>query len=206
MVARPRRAFDHAAAAGLLPRRATDRCAAWRSPSPRPVPARRERSPSRKSAPRAQQPLQLPALLQFVDPPERGDHLLAHHRALAPALDDLQIGAAGGSLLAEIRGGNPAPTQSRCAQYRCEPHRNQRQSAQNVALQHLVRPIARNHINALRQNRMRQLSKISLTAPFETGSEENPGAVDTAEASLCGTRALSPAYVSGRSEPSPAKG
>jgi hypothetical protein len=57
-----------------------------------------------KARPRAQQPLQLAAFLQLVDPSERGDHLLAHRDAFASALDDLQIGAAGGGLLAEIHG------------------------------------------------------------------------------------------------------
>jgi hypothetical protein len=37
----------------------------------------------------------LPARLQFVDPPERGDHLLANLVALAAVLHDLQIGAPG---------------------------------------------------------------------------------------------------------------
>ncbi len=57
-----------------------------------------------KARSRAQQPLQLPALPQLVDPPERGDHLLAHRRAFASALDDLQIGAAARGLPAEIHG------------------------------------------------------------------------------------------------------
>ena len=56
---------------------------------------------------RAQQPLQLPALAQILDAAERGDDLLAHCRALAPAFDDLQIGAAAGGLLAEIHGTEP---------------------------------------------------------------------------------------------------
>ena len=45
--------------------------------------------------------------LQLVDPPERRDHLLADRRALAPALDDLQIGATAGGFLAEVHGGEP---------------------------------------------------------------------------------------------------
>ena len=49
-----------------------------------------------------------PLSLQILDPPERRDHLLADRCALAPALDDLQIGAAARSLLAEIHGGKPA--------------------------------------------------------------------------------------------------
>ena len=49
----------------------------------------------RKARPRANQPFQLAARLQLVEPPERGDHLLAHLVAVAAALDDLQIGAPG---------------------------------------------------------------------------------------------------------------
>jgi hypothetical protein len=43
---------------------------------------------------RAQQPLQLPALAQILDAAERGDDLLAHLGAFAPAFDNLEIGAA----------------------------------------------------------------------------------------------------------------
>ena len=43
---------------------------------------------------RAQQPLQLSALTQILDAAERGDDLLAHRRAFAPAFDNLEIGAA----------------------------------------------------------------------------------------------------------------
>jgi len=57
-----------------------------------------------EARPGAEQPVQLPALLQILDPSERGDHLLADRRAFAPAFDDLQIGAAAGGLLAEIHG------------------------------------------------------------------------------------------------------
>ena len=43
---------------------------------------------------RAQQPLQLPAFAQILDPSERSDDLLTHRDAFATAFDDLQIGAA----------------------------------------------------------------------------------------------------------------
>src|SRR5271166_3826740 len=43
-----------------------------------------------------------------VKPPERGDHLLAHLIAVAAALDDLQIGAPGRGLAAEIHGDGSA--------------------------------------------------------------------------------------------------
>ena len=56
---------------------------------------------------RTQQPLQLPAFTQILDAAERGDDLLAHRRAFAPAFDDLEIGAAAGGLLAEIHGAEP---------------------------------------------------------------------------------------------------
>jgi len=111
MVARPRQALDHAPAARLLPHplegeRRTDapgrdcrRLAAVER-------VEHDRLVGKPRA-RAQQSLQLPALVEILDPPERGDHLLADRRALAPALDDLQIGAAAGGLLAEIHGGEP---------------------------------------------------------------------------------------------------
>jgi hypothetical protein len=42
--------------------------------------------------------------LQLVEPAEGGDDLLANGLALAPALDDLQVAASGGGLVAEIHG------------------------------------------------------------------------------------------------------
>jgi hypothetical protein len=45
---------------------------------------------------RPQQPFQLAALAQFLVAAERGDHLLTDLRAVAPALDDLEIGASAG--------------------------------------------------------------------------------------------------------------
>src|SRR5208283_5331703 len=115
-----RQALDHAPAARLLPH---------------PLEGERRTDPARRNdrglaavervehdglvgeaRARAQQALQLPALLQLVDPPEGGDHLLANGCALAPALDDLQIGATAGRLLAEIHGGDRTPTRLGCAQ------------------------------------------------------------------------------------------
>jgi hypothetical protein len=51
---------------------------------------------------RAQQPFQLAAGRKLVVPPERGDHLLANLFAVTSALDDLQIGAPGRGLAAEV--------------------------------------------------------------------------------------------------------
>ena len=62
----------------------------------------------RKARTRTHQPLQLAARLQLLETPERGDHLLAHLVAVAVALDDLQIGAAGRGLAAEVHGGGSA--------------------------------------------------------------------------------------------------
>ena len=47
----------------------------------------------RKPRARTHQPLQLTARLQFLETPERCDHLLTHFIAVAAALDDLQTGA-----------------------------------------------------------------------------------------------------------------
>src|ERR1700677_1760395 len=56
---------------------------------------------------RPQQPLQLPALAQIVQATERGDDLLAHRPVLATVLDNLEIGATAGGLLAEKHGAEP---------------------------------------------------------------------------------------------------
>ena len=61
-----------------------------------------------KARARAHQPLQLAARLQLLETPERGDHLLTHLVAVAAALDDLQIGAPGRGLAAEVHGGGSA--------------------------------------------------------------------------------------------------
>jgi hypothetical protein len=52
----------------------------------------------------SQKPLQLSALAQLLDTPERDDHLLTDLRAVAVAFDDLQIGAPAGGFLAEVHG------------------------------------------------------------------------------------------------------
>ena len=111
MLARARPALDHTLAACLLPHplegeRRTD--APGRDRRRLAAVERIEHDRLvREARSRAQKPLQLPALLRILDPPERRDHLLAHRGPLAPALDDLQIGAAAGGLLAEIHGGEP---------------------------------------------------------------------------------------------------
>ena len=59
------------------------------------------------AAKRAPDPQQsLPGVAQILDAAERGDHLLAHLRAVAAAFDDLEIGAAARGLLAEIHARN----------------------------------------------------------------------------------------------------
>ena len=98
MVARAGQALDHGPAAGLLPHplegeRRTDAARRDRRRLAAVERVEHDRLVG-EARPRAQKPLQLPALLQILDPPERGDNLLAHRRALAPALDDLQVGAA----------------------------------------------------------------------------------------------------------------
>jgi hypothetical protein len=70
--------------------------------------ARLPQASGRKSRTRAHQPLQLAARLQLVETPERGDHLLARLVAVAAALNDLQIGAPGRGLAAEVHGGGSA--------------------------------------------------------------------------------------------------
>ena len=108
MLARARQALDHAPAARLLPHplegeRRTDAPGRDRRRLATVERVEHDRLVG-KARPGAQEPLQLPARLQILDPPERGDHLLAHRGALAPAFDDLQIGAAARGLLAEIHG------------------------------------------------------------------------------------------------------
>src|SRR4029077_4267675 len=61
-----------------------------------------------KARTRAHQPFQLAARLQLIETTERGDHLLAHLATVAAALNDLQIGAPGRGLAAEIHGGSSA--------------------------------------------------------------------------------------------------
>jgi hypothetical protein len=101
--------FDRGATAGLLPQ--AFEC------QRRPDPSRRARRrlPGAdgldqhglfgEAGARSQQSLQLPALAENVEAAERGDHLLAHRSAFAPALDDLEVGAAAGGFLAEVHGG-----------------------------------------------------------------------------------------------------
>ena len=100
---------DHCPAAGLLPQPLEHQ--------PRPDPARgnlhcsfiagraQHHGLGRKSRARAQQPLELAARLQFLETPERRDHLLADLIAVAAALDDLQIGASGRGLAAKVHDG-----------------------------------------------------------------------------------------------------
>jgi hypothetical protein len=56
----------------------------------------------RKARTRAHQPLQLAARLQFLETPERSNYLLAHRLSVAATFNDLQIGAPGRGLAAEV--------------------------------------------------------------------------------------------------------
>jgi len=106
--AHARKALDRRPAAGLFPQPLERQR--------RPDPSRRDRRRLAaiervehdrlvsKARPGAEQPVQLPALLQILDPSERGDHLLADRCAFAPAFDDLQIDASARDLLAQIHG------------------------------------------------------------------------------------------------------
>ena len=100
--------FQHGATAGLFPQPLEDQ----RRPDPLDrhagglVVAHRLQDDGLGGEPgaRAQPPLQLAPRLQLVEPAEGGDDLLANGLALAPALDDLQVAASGGGLVAEIHG------------------------------------------------------------------------------------------------------
>src|SRR5208337_4506146 len=91
--------------------------------------------------------------------------LLAHRGALAPALDDLQIGATAGGLLAEIHGGEPGADSILVRTLSaCSPNKSTTIKAKRGTTISRSLPIAPNHINGLRRTPMRQLSKISQTA------------------------------------------
>ncbi len=53
---------------------------------------------------RGQQGIELPALLEVVEPPQRGDDPLSGASALPAVLDDLEVGAWAGGLGPEERG------------------------------------------------------------------------------------------------------
>src|SRR5271157_5449562 len=166
MLARARQAFDHTLAARLLPHPLEGE----RRPDAPGRDRRRLAAVERiehdrllgEARPRAQKPLQLPALLQILDPPERRDHLLAHCRARAPALDDLQIGATARGLLAEIHGGEldadsiVVRTDSASA-----PEKSRTICGKRGTTFLRPLPLAHIHINGLRAAPMLQLSKIS---------------------------------------------
>src|SRR5574337_1601864 len=167
MLAHAHQALDHAPAARLLPQslEGERRPDAARGDRRRlaPVEGVEHDGLVGEPRPRAQQPLQLSARLQVLDPPERGDHLLADRRAIAPALDDLQIGAAARGLLAEIHGGKPAADSM---PVRTDSVTNTEKSSKIAKLRGTTFPcprtLAHNHIKALHPCGVRQLSKISL--------------------------------------------
>ena len=100
--------FDHGAAAGLVPQTLEHKG------GPEPPHLRHHRAPvmdgvhhhrlGGKPRARAQQLFQLTALAQIVVAAQRGDHLLTDLRAVAPALDDLRIGAPRRGLLRNASG------------------------------------------------------------------------------------------------------
>ena len=108
VLAPSRQSLDHRAAAGLPPQPLEHQ--------PRPEPPHldlacrtllhrhQHHRLGGEARTRAQQPLQLAAPRQLVEPAERGNHLLPDARPLAPGMDDLQIGAPAGGLLAEVHG------------------------------------------------------------------------------------------------------
>ena len=114
--------IDHCAAAGLLPQALENerRPDAARRENLRIAAIERVQHDRLFGEPRAraQQPLQLAALPQILDPSQRRDHLLANRSAFPPALDDLEVGAAACGLLAEIHGEDRGATHCRCAQHR----------------------------------------------------------------------------------------
>jgi hypothetical protein len=166
MLARARQALDHAAAARLLPHPLEGQ----RRPDAPGRDCRRLAVVERiehdgllgEARARAQEPLQLPALLQILDPPERRDHLLAHRSALAPALDDLQIGATTRGLLAEIHGGKPDTDSIGVSTDSAEnPENSSEIGGKRGTTLSRPRHLPSNQINGLRTPPMLQLSKIS---------------------------------------------
>src|SRR5271165_6478058 len=162
-----RQAFDHAPASRLLPHPLEDERRTDAAGRDRRRLAAVERVEHDRllgePRPRAQQALQLPARLQLVDPPERGDHLLADRGALAPALDDLQIGATAGGLLAEIHGGEPdADSIGVRTVSALNPQQSRIINEKRDTTFSCPRPLGSNHINGLHAAPMLKLSKISL--------------------------------------------
>ena len=167
MLARARQALDHAPAARLLPhplesKRRTDPPSRNRCRFSAVERVEHDRLVGEARA-RAQKPLQPAVLLQILDPPERGDHLLAHRGALASAFDNLQIGAAAGGLLAEIhsREGDIESVLVRTISA-CNPKESTKILAKRGTTFSQFVPFAPNHIKGLRSARMPQVLKISL--------------------------------------------
>ncbi len=160
VVAHPRQALDHAPAAGLLPHPLEGE---RRTDTPRRD--RRRLAPVERvehdrllgeARPRAQEALQLPARLQLVDPPERGDHLLAHRCALAPALHDLQVGATTRGLLAEIHGEEPGADSMSVRTESTEiPIKSREIDTKRGTTFSRPPTLGSNHINSLRATHMR---------------------------------------------------
>jgi hypothetical protein len=80
---------------GLLPRFFSVNDAAHRDLDRRIIGDRTASWPWLRTAPRAQQALELAARLQILETAQRRDHPLAHLVARASAFDDLQISASG---------------------------------------------------------------------------------------------------------------
>src|SRR5208337_2600254 len=113
---------------------------------------------------RSQQALQLSALAQILDAAERGDHLLAHLRALATALDDLEIGAAARGFLAEIHGAEPFSRLIRGAHMINNYTKYIKGNIQTRGTTFSpASPLAPNKFNGLARQSQPQLLKISLS-------------------------------------------
>ena len=114
MLARAREALDHAPTAGLLPHplkgEARGQFARLANIACLAAIERVETMAFCKPRSRAKSLLEPPRCLQLIDPSQRGDHLLAHFVARAPAMDDLQIGVAPEVFLPKYMGGSPAAT------------------------------------------------------------------------------------------------
>ena len=134
----------------LSPRRSPRRCRARRARSP----CRRTAPPSARAAPVARSPQVLDLARGARDQP------LAHRLALAPALDNLEIGATTGSLLSEIHGGEP---RRRLISVRTQSSTRSQKSTEISAIRGTTyscpRTVATNYINSLFVPSMLQLSR-----------------------------------------------
>ena len=123
MTAAARQGGDHALAAGLCPKPLEQQCrtdAAHRDrghlSGPRRIQHHRLLHEARA---RAQQSIELPAGLEFIQPSECSDHPLTHLIAGAVAFDDLQIDASLRLLAAEVHARIGVWVRTDCQRYPC---------------------------------------------------------------------------------------